>query len=472
MVFSSVLFLFCFLPIFLILYYLTPVKLRNYTALLGSLLFYAWGAPQFVAVLISTISIDFILARAIGNPKQQRRRALLILSVVVNVGFLVYCKYANFFIDNVNLLTDALGAGSMKWIEVALPIGISFFTFQKLSYIIDVYRGTHRPLNNIADYALYVILFPQLIAGPIVRYHEIADQLVDRAAQENIDNRLQGLFRFIIGLAKKVLIANVLGEVADNIFNAGVENIDSVHAWIGALAYTFQIYFDFSGYSDMAIGLGRMMGFKFPENFNFPYVARNITDFWRRWHITLGRWMRDYLYIPLGGNRVSTNRLYINLCIVFVLSGFWHGAAWTFIVWGAYHGTFLVLDRIFLKGLTDSMGKVPSIALTFFLAMIGWVLFRSPSIEFAVDYIYQMFSFTGGQEMIIAPKFWYIFAFAALFSFMGAITPLDRLLKKDAWVVKNPINLTVVAVFCMLVLAVCAANIVTGGFNPFIYFRF
>lgn len=474
MVFSTVFFLFGFLPLFLVTYLSTPVKYRNYAALLGSIVFYAWGAPLFFFILSATISLDFFLAQAMTRAKPENKQVILAIAVVSNVIFLAYCKYANFFIDNLNWFNDLIGVGEIPWVEVVLPIGISFFTFQKLSYLIDVYRGTHKPLTSIDTYSLYVLLFPQLIAGPIVRYNEIADQLVDRRANETIDNVLQGLFRFIIGLAKKVLIANALAVVANEAFAQSPDDLTATAAWIGALAYTFQIYFDFSGYSDMAIGLGRVMGFKFPENFNFPYIARNITEFWRRWHITLGRWMRDYLYIPLGGNRLSIERTYLNLWVVFLISGFWHGASWTFVVWGAYHGLFLVLDRLFLKDLTKQMGALPSIVLTFFLATIGWVLFRADSIFHAWKYILRMFAPNdhGYALKELDPKFWTIGALAVVFSFMGAFFNFEKVVAKEHWAVKNPIKLTVSAGFCVVLFMLCAADLASENFNPFIYFRF
>ena len=368
MVFSSVLFLFFFLPLFMAIYGILPHKFKNSWALLASLFFYAWGAPVFIFIVTTTIFVDYFIVNKIHNSDNLTlRKRLLALSVIMKVGLLAYFKYANFFVENVDVLLHSFGFESIKWTSIVLPIGISFFTFQALTYSIDVYRKVHAPLKSVADYLLYILLFPQLIAGPIVRYNEIADQLEDRKANDTFDNKILGFYRFVIGLAKKVLIANVLGAEADKAFALSEELLTSNIAWIGILAYTFQIYFDFSGYSDMAIGLGRMMGFTFPENFNNPYVSQNITEFWRRWHITLGRFMRDYLYIPLGGNRVSIKRMYFNLAFVFVVSGFWHGAAWNFIIWGAFHGLFLILDRLFLLKFYDKIGKYPSIIITFLL---------------------------------------------------------------------------------------------------------
>jgi len=292
-----------------------------------------------------------------------KRLVLLWVSILFNLSFLLYYKYFNFFIENLN---ELLGEGNTYEIAaIALLIGISFFTFQKISYSIDIYRKTAPPLKNLRDYALYIMLFPQLIAGPIVRYNEIADQLNNRKFRDYND-RVYGIDRFAIGLAKKVIIVNVLGEKADLIFGLEATDLNASIAWLGIVCYTFQIYFDFSGYSDMAIGLGRLMGFKFPENFNSPYISQSITEFWQRWHITLGRWMRDYLYSPLGGNRVSSiGRLYFNLWVVFIISGFWHGASWNFFLWGAYHGLFLIFDRLFLNRLTKSIGKWGRVFLTF-----------------------------------------------------------------------------------------------------------
>ncbi|MFA6950343.1 MAG: MBOAT family O-acyltransferase, partial [Lentimicrobiaceae bacterium] len=292
---------------------------------------------------------------------QLYRRLMLTLSVSINMGLLVYFKYSNFFIENVNAVLAVFGDNQVEWTKLVMPIGISFYTFETITYVVDVYRRVHKPLDNFWDYQTYIILFPKLIAGPIIRYHDLADQITDRSQNETVDNRLTGFYRFIIGLAKKVLIANQMGLQADTIFAMNYADLDSATAWVGILAYTFQIYFDFSGYSDMAIGIGKMIGFKFPENFNSPYVSQSISEFWRRWHISLGAWMRNYLYIPLGGNRVATKRrLYFNLWFVFLASGLWHGASWSFVLWGAYHGFFLVLERGFLLKVYEKIGKLPS----------------------------------------------------------------------------------------------------------------
>jgi len=473
MVFSSVLFLFFFLPVFMIIYGIIPHKFKNSWALFASLLFYAWGAPVFIFIVTSTIFIDYFIVNKIHDSDNAAlRKRLLALSVIMKVGLLAYFKYANFFVENVDVLLHTLGFESIKWTSVVLPIGISFFTFQALTYSVDVYRKVHAPLKSVADYLLYILLFPQLIAGPIVRYNEIADQLEGREANETFDNKLLGFYRFVIGLAKKVLIANVLGAEADKAFALSEELLTSNIAWIGILAYTFQIYFDFSGYSDMAIGLGRMMGFTFPENFNNPYVSQNITEFWRRWHITLGRFMRDYLYIPLGGNRVTIKRMYFNLAFVFVVSGFWHGAAWNFIIWGAFHGLFLILDRLFLLKFYEKIGKYPSIIITFFLTIIGWVIFRATTLDQVGYYIKALFAFDY-SEYYLDQRFWFIIIIAAFFSFFTL--PKKGLKIEDFIFYRETISNKNAVYYGLLIgvlLYLSVLSIISSGFNPFIYFRF
>lgn len=473
MIFSSILFLFYFLPIFLIVYELLPHKYRNYWALTASLLFYSWGAPKFVFVVVAVIILDFFLVNKIYKSDNKKlRRQLLSLSVILKVGLLAYFKYANFFVENVDHLIQELGFSEISWTKVALPIGISFFTFQALTYSVDVYRKVHAPLKSVSDYLLYILLFPQLIAGPIVRFNEIADQLEDRKSTDNFDNKVLGLFRFIIGLSKKVLIANVLGAEADKIFALSEQELYSNMAWIGIFAYTFQIYFDFSGYSDMAIGLGRMMGFKFPENFDNPYVSQNITEFWRRWHMTLGRFMKDYLYIPLGGNQVSIKKMYFNLALVFIVSGFWHGAAWNFIIWGAFHGFFLIMDRIFLINFYHKIGKFPSIIITFFITMIGWVIFRAESFDQIKYYIKALFSFNI-QDYYIDKEFIFILFLAIAFSFFTifkkGLEIQEFIFFKINYSNKQYLmlgSLTLTLFFLSVI------SIIASGFNPFIYFRF
>jgi alginate O-acetyltransferase complex protein AlgI len=396
----------------------------------------------------------------------------LTLSVSINLGLLFYFKYSNFFIENVNSFLSIFGDDNIKWTKLVLPIGISFYTFETITYVVDVYRGIHKPLTKFWDYQLYIILFPKLIAGPIIRYHDLADQITDRSHNDNIDYKLTGLFRFILGLSKKLLIANVMGAQADAVFAMNPDTINSSTAWIGIIAYTFQIYFDFSGYSDMAIGLGRMIGFKFPENFDNPYVSRSISEFWRRWHMSLGRWMKSYLYIPLGGNKVSKSRLYFNLWFVFLLSGLWHGAAWTFIAWGAFHGIFLILDRIFLQKVLDKIGKWPAIAFTFVVTMVGWVIFRSDTMSFAVDFIVKMFSFDFGKLAYLDIEFFVILGAAIFFSFITAFKLGKKLEENILQFIYPNRRYLIMGFCCLLLLIVCVADISSSGFNPFIYFRF
>jgi alginate O-acetyltransferase complex protein AlgI len=342
-----------------------------------------------------------------------------------------------------------------------------------MSYTVDVYRKNGEPLQSVFDYALYILMFPQLIAGPIVRYKEIEKQLHDRSPNNGFDNRIVGFLRFSIGLGKKVLIANVLAEQVDLIFAVSPDFFSSTTAWVGLLAYSFQIYFDFSGYSDMALGIGKMLGYQFPENFNFPYISQNISEFWRRWHMTLGNWMKDYLYIPLGGNRVKISRVYINLVIVFTLSGFWHGAAWTFIAWGAYHGLFLIADRLFLIKWYKKIGKIPSVILTFFFAILGWVLFRSESLTYAWSFFKKLFAFDNRMdEFYFDSRFITILVIASIFSLMGVFKKVENLQYKiyDKNISLKPLLL--LSSIAVIIYLLCGGALLAGGFNPFIYFRF
>lgn len=473
MVFSSITFLYYFLPFFLLFYFLVPSRFKNLVLLIASILFYSWGAPMFIFIVLVSIVIDFYLLRDFPSYKTKSKKLLLSISLLLNVSILAYFKYVNFFIDNVNDLMIHYGYNGVEWVSVVLPIGISFFTFQKISYSIDIYRGIKPPTKSIIDYALYILMFPQLIAGPIVRYHLIADQIKDRDNNENTNNRIIGLFRFSIGLAKKVLIANVLGEQVDAIFSMSGNELTSSLAWIGIIAYSFQIYFDFSGYSDMAIGLGRIMGFDFPENFNFPYLAKNITEFWKRWHITLSEWMREYLYIPLGGNRVKSNlRLYVNLWVVFLISGLWHGASWTFIFWGIYHGFFLIIDRVFYRKFSGRLNKYVSIFLCYFIVLIGWVFFRSESLSNSFFYLGKMFSPDFQPILFLDIKFVAILLIAVLFSFIGISSNYvkfqQRLYRKD----QNRNSLILMYILSLLLVFLSTAALLTSSFNPFIYFRF
>jgi len=472
MVFSSSLFLLYFLPAFLILYFIVPRLLKNYVALLASVVFYAWGAPDFIFIVVGSILIDFFLVKKLYQSTGNKKRWLTGISVLLNVGLLAYFKYANFFVENLDWLIQQFGGESVTWTHVALPIGISFFTFQKMTYAIDVYRGVHPPLKKVTDLALYILMFPQLIAGPIVRFNEIADQLVDRRKNENTDNRLTGFFRFAVGLGRKVMIANPLGAFADSVFAADPSQLSSITLWVGILAYAFQIYYDFAGYSDMAIGLGRMIGFDFPENFNNPYISQNISEFWRRWHMTLGRWMRDYLYIPLGGNRVSPVRMYFNLWLVFLISGLWHGAAWNFVVWGAFHGFFLVADRLFLLKFYKAIGKFPSVVITFIITLVGWVLFRAESMDQVWQYTAGMFSFRAGETLYASQAVWMTMIFAAIFAILAYSPKLEQWQVKIYGKKQSFINLILMTIAAIVLFIISLSSITSSGFNPFIYFRF
>ncbi|MGB0431552.1 MAG: MBOAT family O-acyltransferase, partial [Bacteroidia bacterium] len=420
MVFSSIIFLLYFLPLVLVVNYLVPNKYRNYWLLIASLFFYAWGAPKFLFVLMGSIFANFWLVKQMHlSLSKSLKKFLLSLSVLINVALLVYFKYFNFFIENINQLIQSAGGVSITWAKILLPIGISFFTFQSLTYTVDVFRKIHQPLKKWSDYALYIMLFPQMIAGPIVRFSTIANQIIERKTSTTAFK--QGLVRFIIGLSKKVLIANTLAQhSSENLVLNNVE-LNTTNAWVGILAYSFQIYFDFSGYSDMAIGIGKMLGFNFPENFNNPYNSKSITEFWRRWHITLGTWMRDYLYIPLGGNRVKTKgRLYFNLFFVFLISGLWHGASWNFVIWGAYHGFFLVIERLFLSRLIQRLPSILALIYAFFVVVIGWVFFSIESFETAINYVKILFSFNFKiEDFIIDRKVLFTLVLALFFSTIG-----------------------------------------------------
>ena len=474
MVFSSITFLFYFLPAFLLLYHLLPFRrYKNSIILLASIVFYAWGAPKFIFILLASTIIDFYIVKWMDRTEiKKKKRVLLALSISINLGLLAYFKYANFFIDNVNLILHSLGFHEIAWTKVALPIGISFYTFQTLTYSIDVFRKVHAPLKRLADYLLYIMSFPQMIAGPIVRFNSIADQITER--KEKIDDKLLGFFRFCIGLAKKVLIANVMGEQADLLLNGNLDQLSFTSAWVAMLAYTFQIYFDFSGYSDMAIGLGRMMGFTFPENFDSPYTAKSISEFWRRWHMTLGGFMRDYLYIPLGGNRVKTKgRLYFNLWLVFLLSGLWHGASWNFVIWGAYHGFFLILDRLFLLKFLDRIGAWPARIFTFLVVILGWVFFRIELFDDALLVIHKLFDFGDIQSYHSIPSFGFILLLAFFFSFITA-TGIGMRLERVFYLPQAPkLNYFVsMSLLSILLFALSSVYLLASGFNPFIYFRF
>ena len=478
MVFSSNVFLLYFLPLFLLCYFICPSKYRNYVVLVFSVVFYAYGGPDFVLILLgSTTATYFIVKAMCKTEKQSAKKWLCAAAITLNLGLLVWFKYANFLVDNVNALIALFHGHGLQLAKVVLPIGISFFTFQSITYVLDSYRGQVKPMDKLTDYIVYIMMFPQLIAGPIVRYGDVEQQLRHRESPPS--ERLQGFYRFVIGLAKKVLIADVIAKQANAYFAADLSTMDMGTAWIGILAYTMQLYFDFSGYSDMAIGLGRIMGFKFPENFDNPYTSKSITEFWRRWHITLGTFIKGYLYIPLGGNRRGTGRTYFNLWVCFLLSGLWHGAAWNFVLWGAFHGFFIVLEKLLNGKRKVENGKFSglrfpfSVFTTFILVMIGWVLFRADNIGHAFDYYKAMFSFNfqgfswdGGSQFYTTLILAVVFSFLTLFPFGRKIEQVVFYKNYGAW---GHVVAWVLSV-ALLIFSIAALN--ATGFSPFIYFRF
>lgn len=483
MVFSSVTFLFFFLPAVLAITFCSG-KWKNSVLLLASLLFYAWGEGIYLLVMAGSIAMNFTCGRLMYRSDSSRSpsRAVLIMAIIFNFGLLGFFKYANFLIDNLNVLLAALHLPIFELNPVHLPIGISFFTFQAVSYLIDVYQGRVQPQKSLVNLGLYITLFPQLIAGPIVRYHDIARALANRHV--DLDDFSAGVQRFLIGLSKKVLLANPLALAADKIFMLPHTDLTSPLAWLGALCYTLQIYYDFSGYSDMAIGLGRMFGFHFLENFNYPYISRSIQDFWRRWHISLSSWFRDYLYIPLGGNRRGPLRTYFNLLTVFLLCGLWHGASWTFVCWGLYHGFFLVIERTRFGIVLDRLWQPVRYALTLLIIVIGWVVFRSDTIGAAFSYLSIMFGMaeeTGRLALSLYTDKKLTFELFMAITFAIPILPALKNLR-DRWSRRCSDSIT--SVFLEITLAIgrltvlatltyfTAISLAAGVYNPFIYYRF
>jgi alginate O-acetyltransferase complex protein AlgI len=471
MVFSSHLFVYYFLPAALLGYYALPRGARHLWLTLASYGFYGWANPAFMGLMLLSTAVDFICGRRLGTipeAKKSQRRFWLGVSLVSNLLLLGFFKYFNFAVDSAGALLSALGLDHLLpevGLRVALPLGISFYTFQTISYTFDVYRGRTRPLDNVVDFACYVSLFPQLVAGPIIRFSEVADQLRERA--HTVEKFARGVTFFGLGMAKKVLLANPCGFVADAAFDAG--SLHPLEAWTGVLAYAFQIYFDFSGYSDMAIGLGLMLGFVFPKNFDSPYRADSLTDFWRRWHISLSTWLRDYLYLPLGGNRKGPGRTYVNLGIVMLLGGLWHGAAWNFVVWGGLHGAWLAVERALGKrSLYRGLPRPVRVALTFLGVLVTWVFFRAPDVGGAWRYLSFMFGLGEVQPgaglvggMIHAPYYLLSLAVAAVVTW-GCPQTWD-------WTRRlTPLRGTL-ALGCLVVALIAMAS---QGYNPFIYFIF
>ncbi len=470
MVFSSPIFLFLFLPLVFAVYFLAPKKLRNVVLLVFSLIFYSWGEGRLVMLLLLSALTDFYCGRIIHYGY---RKIGLTISLIFNLAILGYFKYLDFTFDNLSRIAHSFGfaQGTIPDVAgIALPIGISFFTFQTMSYTIDVYRGNVKADNNLLNFATYVCLFPQLVAGPIVRYSDISHQLNLRIISS--DKFADGCERFIIGLAKKVLIANSFAAIADDIFKQNLQDLSTPYAWLGILAYTFQIYFDFSGYSDMAIGLGKMLGFDFPENFNYPYISKSIREFWRRWHISLSTWFRDYVYISLGGNRKGNVHTYINLLIVFFVTGLWHGASWNFVIWGLFHGFFMIIERM---GFGKILSKIPVILQRFYtlvIVIVGWVFFRAETLSEALTYVKTMFIYTSGNSALSSYLSFFHINLHTLFAVFFAVlfsTPFypkaEKFFtrKKLSWF--RPIALLLLFITTIIYLG-------AGTYNPFIYFKF
>ena len=469
MVFSSMIFLWLFLPLILLIYFMYNTKAKNIVLLVGSLIFYAWGEPKYIFLMLISISINYVFGLLIDKLRKYDKQ-ILFIAIIVNFGILGYFKYFDFFVNTLNNLANSSIIGVKN---IMLPIGISFYTFQILSYVIDLYRKEIKVQKNIFNLALYVSFFPQLIAGPIVKYKDIESEIITR----KIDLELfsSGVRKFVYGLGKKVLFANSLAFVTDTIYSSGIENLNSPIIWLAAICYTLQIYFDFSGYSDMAIGLGRMFGFHFPENFNLPYISQSITEFWRRWHISLSTWFKKYLYIPLGGNRKGKIRTYVNLFIVFFATGLWHGASFNFIVWGLYYGFFIIIEKMFLlKIINKNKIKILNNIYVMLIVIVGWVLFRIDGLHNAIDIIKLMFSFNFRQIYIVLPTFInlktiMIFVFALLLC--GPLQKMFSLLKNKENIIKvYKSKFEIIVIFIIII--VCIAELVSSTYNPFIYFRF
>lgn len=457
MVFSSIPFLFFFLPIFLIIYYIIPFKFKNFILLLFSLIFYAWGEPVYIVLMVFSSIVDYTNGRLIEK-YPNKKKIFMILSVIINLSLLGFFKYSGFLIDNINNLLNL----NIKPLNLSLPIGISFFTFQTMSYSIDVYKGTVKAEKNFLNFMTYVSMFPQLIAGPIVRYEDVANELSKR----NIDwiSFKDGLFRFLQGLFKKVLIANSVGLLFTTITNMDYSNISVLTSWLAIIAFSFQIYFDFSGYSDMAIGIGKMLGFNYPENFNYPFIAKSITDFWRRWHMSLSVWFKDYVYIPLGGNRKHQLR---NILIVWGLTGLWHGASWNFIFWGIYFGILLILEKYVLKKYLDKLPNILKHIITIFLVIISFYIFAFDNTNLLLSFGKILFGMSGNN--FIDSNFIFYFSDYLIILIIAGIlsTPIYQIIKErieKRWIIMS--------IIYIILFIITVAFLVSDTYNPFLYFRF
>ena len=473
MLFSSLIFLFVFLPLLVAIYYILPRKFRNYILLLFSLIFYAWGGVSYTIILIASVIINYFFVKQLEQNTRQKKK-WLITGLIINTLVIVIFKYLDFIIENINVVGIFLlnDFSELPLKNIVLPLGISFFTFQQMSLLWDVYRDEKPQKNNFSSIALYISLFPQLIAGPIVRYNDIVDQIKNRT--ETIELFRSGIQRFLIGLFKKIIIANSCGEIADSIMSNSIDNVNTPIAWLGIISYSFQIYFDFSGYSDMAIGLGRMFGFRILENFNFPYISQSIQEFWRRWHISLSRCFRDYVYIPLGGNRKGSSKTYFNLSIIFLLTGIWHGATWSFVFWGLFHGLFLIIEKLGFSKVLNKLPKIIRWVYTILVVMFGWVFFRIEELPDAFNYIAKLCGYGEynnlhlvsylNKERVI------ILILATLFSstvFDKARNLLNQFNISNTIFYKISVDFTLISIFLCSII-----YINSGSYNPFIYFRF
>jgi alginate O-acetyltransferase complex protein AlgI len=485
MLFSSPIFLYCFLPITLLIYYLLiwNVKYRNYWLLLTSVIFFAWGGVSYTTILVISILLNYLFGLKIQkNIDSKRGYKWLYIGVATNLALLGVFKYTNFIVYNINDILGFLAIPKVPQSKIILPVGISFYTFHSLSYLVDIYRRKTFAQRNILDLSLYICMFSQLIAGPIIRYSDVWTQLRERT--HTLNKFSYGIERFLIGLGKKVLLANVFAQVAENVFTSNLFQLSAPNAWLGMICYSLQIYYDFSGYSDMAIGLGRMFGFEFLENFNFPYIAKSVKEFWRRWHMSLGTFFRDYVYIPLGGNQVKVKRTYINLILVFFLTGFWHGANWTFIVWGLFHGFFMVIERLGFEKILDKIGRPFNVIYTLLVVMFAWVLFRSATIESAFYYWEALFNFNVSNAEIIRFEDYFNLEFeiALVIALLGAFgffkwiyTYFNEGILNSDKPIKKTISYTyhvTSALFYAAILFFCSMYLIAGTYNPFIYYQF
>ena len=461
MLFSSLTFLLAFFPLVLVLYYVNNNRVyRNIILLISSLIFYSWGEPRTIIIMIITIIVNYVMAIMIEE-NEKYRKLLFIVTCIFNIGILFFFKYFNFFVNDVLMLKNVT-------LNIILPIGISFYTFQILSYVIDVYKKEVVAQRSIINLGAYVTMFPQLIAGPIVRYQTIAKELTER--KEHVDDIAEGLRRFIIGLGKKIIIANQMAIIADKVYlSIPLNDLNTMFAWIGTIAFALQIYYDFSGYSDMAIGLGKMFGFHFVENFNYPYIATSITDFWRRWHISLSSWFRDYVYIPLGGSRCSKGRWMLNIMIVWSLTGLWHGASYNFILWGLYYGVLLMMEKLFFKKYLDKLKGVNYI-ITMLIVLVGWVFFNSSSVDQIIYMIRNLFGFNGSFSLILLNNQGILYLLPyMLIAIIGMGPWINQLFIK---IRNNTIGFTIYDIYLVVILVVCLIFLINNSYNPFIYFRF